>query len=97
MARGERAVLRVEGKDDKYVIENLLSRHGIDHTVVDIKWSKQGDDDGGKDRLLGGMRLAVTTSVGTAVGSCWTPTTLRRTGGASSATLRSSRPVWACG
>ncbi len=29
MAQDERAVLRVEGKDDKYVIENLLSRHGI--------------------------------------------------------------------
>ena len=68
MAQDERAVLRVEGKDDKYVIENLLSRHGIDHTVVDIRWSKQGDDDGGKDRLLEGMRLAVTTSTGRAVG-----------------------------
>lgn len=64
-----RAVLRVEGRDDKYVIENLLSRHGIDHRDVDIKWSKQGDHDGGgKDRLLDGMRLAVTTSTSTAVG-----------------------------
>lgn len=68
MAQDERAVLRVEGKDDKYVIENLLSRHGIDHTVVDIRWSRQGDDDGGRDRLLEGMRLAVTTSTGRAVG-----------------------------
>ena len=69
MAQDERAVLRVEGKDDKYVIENLLSRHGIDHTGVDIKWSKRGDDDGGgKDGLLDGMRLAVTTSTERAVG-----------------------------
>ena len=68
MPQDERPVLRVEGKDDKFVIEKLLSRHGIDHTV-DIKWSAQGDDDaGGKDPLLEGMRLAVTTSTGTAVG-----------------------------
>ena len=70
MPRDDRPVLRVEGKDDKFVIENLLSRHGIDHTLVDIKWSKQGggDDAGGKDPLLDGMRLAVTTSTGKAVG-----------------------------
>ncbi len=69
MAHDERAVLRVEGKDDKYVIENLLSRHGIDRGVVDIKWSKRGDDEGGgRDQLLDGMRLAVTTSTSTAVG-----------------------------
>lgn len=70
MARGERAVLRVEGKDDKYVTENLLSRHGTDRTVVDIRWSKRGDHDGGRDRLLEGLRLAVTTSTGRAVGFC---------------------------
>ena len=65
-----RSVLRVEGKDDKYVIEKLLSRHGVDHSVVDIKWSGQGEDDsGGRDPLLDGMKLAVTTSTGKAVGS----------------------------
>ena len=69
MPQNDRPVLRVEGKDDKFVIENLLSRHGIDHTLVDIKWSKQGGDDdaGGNDALLDGMRLAVTTSTGKAV------------------------------
>ena len=65
----DRPVLRVEGKDDKFVIENLLSRHGIDRALVDIKWSERGerDDAGGKDALLEGMRLAVTTSTGKAV------------------------------
>ena len=63
-------MLRVEGKDDKFVIERLLSRHGIDHRLVDIKWSEQGGDDnhGGKDPLLEGMKLAVTTSTGKAIG-----------------------------
>ena len=37
MPRDERPTLRVEGKDDKHVIENLLSRHGVDHTAIDIK------------------------------------------------------------
>ena len=37
----DRPVLRVEGKDDKFVIERLLSRHGIDHRLVDIKWSER--------------------------------------------------------
>ena len=66
----DRPVLRVEGKDDKFVIENLLSRHGIDRALVDIKWSEQGEDDdaGGRDPLLEGMRLAVSTSTGKAVG-----------------------------
>ena len=69
MPQDERPILRVEGKDDKYAIERLLSRHGINHTVVDIKWSTQGDEEsGGKDPLLDGMRLAVTTSTGKAVG-----------------------------
>ena len=39
MPQDERPILRVEGKDDKYAIERLLSRHGINHTVVDIKWN----------------------------------------------------------
>ena len=67
----DRPVLRVEGKDDKFVIENLLSRHGIDRALVDIKWSERGEDDddaGGRDPLPEGMRLAVTTSTGRAVG-----------------------------
>ena len=69
MPRDERPTLRVEGKDDKHVIENLLSRHGVDHTAIDIKNSAQGDEDsGGKDNLLKGMRLAVTTSTGRSVG-----------------------------
>ena len=65
----ERHTLRVEGKDDKYVIENLLSQHGIDGSVVDIKVSSHGDQGtGGIDALLRGMRTAVTTSVGRSVG-----------------------------
>ena len=62
MPLDERSTLRVEGKDDKHVIENLLSRHGVDHTSVDIKISDH------KDNLLNGMRLAVTTSTGRSVG-----------------------------
>ena len=68
MPQDERPTLRVEGKDDMYVIEHLLSRHGVDHKVV-IKYSKDGDgDSGGKNSLLNGMRTTVTTSTGNSVG-----------------------------
>ena len=69
MPQDERPTLRVEGKDDKFVIERLLSRHGINPRVVDIKWSEKGEEGtGGASTLLNGMRLAVTTSTGKAVG-----------------------------
>ena len=69
MPADERPTLRVEGKDDKFVIANLLSRHGITPQIVDIKYSDDGNDDsGGKDRLLRGMRTAITTSNGSSVG-----------------------------
>ena len=69
MPQNEPRILRVEGRDDRYVIENLLSRHNIDHTHVDIKWAEDPDEDtGGVDKLLEGMSLAVRTSVGRSVG-----------------------------
>ena len=64
----ERSILRVEGRDDKFVIENLLRRHGIDPAQVEIRPSEVGEGTGGKDRLLRGMKTAVTTSTGRAVG-----------------------------
>ena len=64
----ERSILRVEGRDDKFVIESLLRRHGVDPAHVEIKPSEAGEGTGGKDRLLRGMKTAVTTSTGRAVG-----------------------------
>ncbi len=56
MPRDELPILRVEGKDDRYVIEHLLSRHGIDWQIVEIKYSNDGDEDsGGKNLLLDGI------------------------------------------
>ena len=68
MPFNERSILRVEGRDDKFVIENLLRRHGIDPQQVEIRPSEAGEGTGGKDRLLRGMKTAVTTSTGRAVG-----------------------------
>ena len=69
MPQDEWPTLRVEGKDDKHVIKNLLSRHGVNHTAIAIKNSDHGEQDsGGKDSLLNGMRLAVTMSTGRSVG-----------------------------
>ena len=69
MPQNELPILRVEGKDDRYVIEHLLSRHGIDWQIVEIKYSTAGDEDsGGKNLLLDGMRTLVTTSTGKSVG-----------------------------
>ena len=64
----ERSILRVEGRDDKFVIENLLRRHGVDFAPVEIKPTDEGEGTGGKDRLLQGMKTAVTTSTGHSVG-----------------------------
>ncbi len=69
MPQNEPLILRVEGRDNKIVIEKLLSRHKIDHTHVDIKWAEDPDEDtGGIDKLLEGRSLAVRTSVGQSVG-----------------------------
>lgn len=69
MPQNEAPILRVEGKDDKFVIVNLLERHGVDRGQVDIRWPKQPDEDtGGRDALLDGMRTEVTTSTGRSVG-----------------------------
>ncbi len=69
MPQNDLPILRVEGKDDRYVIEHLLSRHGIDWQIVEIKYSNDGDEDsGGKNLLLDGMRTLVTTSTGKSVG-----------------------------
>lgn len=64
----ERSILRVEGRDDKFVIENLLKRHSVDFAHVEIKSSEADEGTGGKDRLLQGMKTAVTTSTGHSVG-----------------------------
>ncbi len=64
----ERSILRVEGRDDKFVIENLLKRHSVDFTHVAIKSSEANEGTGGKDRLLQGVKTAVTTSTGHSVG-----------------------------
>ena len=56
MSQKERPILHVEGKDDYHAIGHLLSRHGIEPSVVDIKWLEGEDEDtGGKDQLLEGM------------------------------------------
>ena len=69
MPGNDRSILRVEGRDDKFVIENLLSRHGIDHAGVDIKWPEDSNDStGGRNKVLAGMKTAVTTSTGQSVG-----------------------------
>ena len=68
MPLNERSILRVEGRDDKFVIENLLRRHGVDFAHVEIKPSEADEGTGGKDRLLRGMKTAVTASTGHSVG-----------------------------
>ena len=68
MPPNERSILRVEGRDDKFVIENLLRRHGVDCAHVEIKPTEEGEGTGGKDRLLQGMKTAVTTRTGHSVG-----------------------------
>ena len=68
MPPNERSILRVEGRDDKFVIENLLRRHGVDFAHVEIKPTEEGEGTGGKDRLLQGMKTAVTTRTGHSVG-----------------------------
>ena len=69
MPRIERPTLRVEGKDDKYVISHLLNRHGIDPESIDIRFSGDGNEDtGGKDSLLKGMSILVAASPGRWVG-----------------------------
>ena len=69
MPLNERSILRVEGRDDKFVIENLLRRHGVDFANVEIKPAEEDEGTGGKDRLLRGMKTTVTTSTGRAVGA----------------------------
>ena len=65
----ERPTLRVEGKDDKYVISHLLNRHGIDPESINISFSRDGHKDtGGRDSLLKGMRILVAASTGRSVG-----------------------------
>ena len=68
MPPNERSILRVEGRDDKFVIESLLRRHGVDFAHVEIKATEKGDGTGGKDALLQGMNTAVTTATGHSVG-----------------------------
>ena len=69
MSGDDRSILRVEGRDDRFVIEHLLSRHGIDHAGVDIKWPEDSDaSTGGRNKVLAGMKTAVTTSTGQSVG-----------------------------
>ena len=68
MPLNERSILRVEGRDDKFVIENLLKRHGVDIADVDIKWSEADESAGGRDRLLQGMKTALITGTGHSIG-----------------------------
>lgn len=46
MPLDERSILRVEGRDDKFVIENLLRRHDVDFAHVDIKPTEEGEGTG---------------------------------------------------
>ena len=71
MSQNEKPILRVEGKDDHYVISDLLLRHGIDidHSGIAVKGSKwEGEDTGGKEKLLAGMQTEVKTSNGKSIG-----------------------------
>ena len=69
MPQNEPLILRVEGKDDEFVIKNLLSRHNIDHTNVKIKWAEYTDENtGGRGNLLEGMKTEIKGSVGQSVG-----------------------------
>ena len=68
MPLNERSILRVEGRDDKFVIESLLKRRGVDFAHVEVKPWEKDEGTGGKDRLLQGMNTAVSTSTGHSVG-----------------------------
>lgn len=69
MAQVEKHSLRVEGKDDIHVIKNLLKRHGINGSFVEIRDSGPVDQGaGGVDSLLAGMGVAVKASNGRSVG-----------------------------
>lgn len=67
MYQREWSTLRVEGKDDEHVIKNLLSRHGVDYSDIDIRGAGNGDS-GGRSKLLQGMALAIKTSSGRSIG-----------------------------
>lgn len=63
MAQVEKRLLRVEGKNDMHVIRNLLQRHGIDGSIVEISDSgAEHHGAGGVDSLLAGMGVAVKAS-----------------------------------
>ena len=68
MPVNEKSILRVEGRDDKFVIKNLLRRHGVDFADVEVKASEEDEGTGGKDRLLRGMKTEIITSTGRSVG-----------------------------
>ena len=69
MPQNEPLILRVEGRDDQFVIKHLLLRHNIDPTRVKIKFAEDTDENtGGRDKLLEGMRTEVKTSVDQSVG-----------------------------
>lgn len=71
MYQNENPILRVEGEDDRHAIKHLLLRHGIDidRSGIDVKGSKwEGEDTGGKDKLLAGMQTEVKTSNGKSIG-----------------------------
>ena len=69
MHKEQLRVLRVEGRDDKFVIRSLLERHNVDYKNIEIKQSDRGNrNEGGKGQLLKGMRTAVETSTGTSIG-----------------------------
>ena len=71
MSQNEQPILRVEGTDDHHTIKQLLLRHGIDidHSGIDVKGSKwEGEDTGGKKKLLDGMRTEVSISNDKAIG-----------------------------
>lgn len=67
MHQRERSILRVEGTDDEHVIKNLLSRHGVDYSDIDIEGAGVGES-GGRDKLLKGMALKVKNSTDKAIG-----------------------------
>ena len=69
MAQGENRSLGVEGRDDMCVIGNLLRRHEIEHSSLEIKYYNQPEE-GVSDvpALVRGMKTAIMTSVGRSVG-----------------------------
>ena len=65
----ERSRLHVEGPDDRYAIQNLLIRHGIDYDQQPCPAHfPRIEEMRGKDQLLKGVETAVSLSTGRSIG-----------------------------